>query len=473
MIGRKKELELLKNCLDSDRSRLIVVYGRRRVGKTFLIREAFDYQFTFTHTGLEDGTYEEQLGAFWRSVCGQNGGDCVRPHNWFEAFGLLKQLIKNSTDARKTIFIDELPWMDTKNSGFIKAFADFWNGWATARKDVVLVVCGSAAAWMLKKVLNSRGGLFNRANRIIRLAPFTLKECEEYLESEGIVMDRKDIVSAYMIFGGAPYYWSLLDKSESLAQNVDRLFFAPGAELAGEFRKLYRSVFENPEPYMALVTTLGTRKVGMTRDQLIANTPGVESCGALTEWLDNLEASGFIRKYAETGNIKRGTVYQLIDNFTLFYFKFVRDYKGRDAQHWQHLVKDPGKIAWEGLAFERVCLLHSREIRTALGIAGVAADESAWFRRSDATADVRGAQIDLVIERADRIVNLCEMKFSSEPYVIDQDEAENIRHKVMAFKENTKTKNACHVTFVTCYGVARGKYTSVVQSQVVMDDLFL
>ena len=256
MIGRKKELELLKNCLDSDRSRLIVVYGRRRVGKTFLIREAFDYQFTFTHTGLEDGTYEEQLGAFWRSVCGQNGGDCVRPHNWFEAFGLLKQLIKNSTDARKTIFIDELPWMDTKNSGFIKAFADFWNGWATARKDVVLVVCGSAAAWMLKKVLNSRGGLFNRANRIIRLAPFTLKECEEYLESEGIVMDRKDIVSAYMIFGGAPYYWSLLDKSESLAQNVDRLFFAPGAELAGEFRKLYRSVFENPEPYMALVTTL-------------------------------------------------------------------------------------------------------------------------------------------------------------------------------------------------------------------------
>ena len=406
MIGRKRELELIKNCVESDRSRLIVIYGRRRVGKTFLVREAFDYRFTFTHTGLEDGSYEEQLGAFWRSMTEQSGLDLDRPCNWFEAFTALKTLIKKSSDARKTIFIDELPWMDTKNSGFIKAFADFWNGWATARKDIVLVVCGSAAAWMLKKVLRSRGGLFNRADRVIHLPPFTLRECEQYLEAEGVVMDRKDIVSAYMIFGGAPYYWHLLDKSESLAQNVDRLFFDANAELSGEFRKLYRSVFENPEPYMALVTTLGTRKAGMTRDQLIRNTTGIKSCGTLSEWLENLEASGFIRKYNETGKIKRESVFQLIDNFTLFYFQFVKDYNGRDPMHWQHLMKDPRKVTWEGLAFERVCLLHSQEIKRALGISGVASEESAWFSRSSAMPNEKGAQIDLVIERADRVTNL-------------------------------------------------------------------
>jgi len=231
MVGRKKELNIIRECMEADRSRLIVVYGRRRVGKTFLVREAFDYKFTFTHTGLEDANFHDQLSAFWRSVKSQGGAESQRPQNWVEAFSLLKELLSSSRDRRKTVFIDELPWMDTRNSGFVMALSDFWNGWASARKDVVMVVCGSAAAWMVKKVLHNRGGLFNRANRTICLNPFTLGECERYLESEGLVMDRKDIVAAYMIFGGSPYYWSLLDKGESLSQNVDRLFFAENAEL--------------------------------------------------------------------------------------------------------------------------------------------------------------------------------------------------------------------------------------------------
>ena len=470
MIGRRKELELLKNSLESDRSRLIVVYGRRRVGKTFLIREAFDYRFTFTHTGLEDGTYEEQLGAFWRSVCGQGGGDYERPHNWFEAFDILKQLIQRSKDERKTLFIDELPWLDTKNSGFIKAFADFWNGWATARKDIVLVVCGSAAAWMLKKVLNSRGGLFNRANRIIRLAPFTLKECEEYLESEGVVMDRKDIVSAYMIFGGAPYYWSLLDKSESLVQNIDRLFFSPGAELAGEFKKLYRSVFENPEPYMAIVTTLGTRKVGMTRDQLIENTPGIESCGALTEWLDNLEASGFIRKYAETGNVKRGTVYQLIDNFTLFYFRFMEDKGNASSDYWSVFSGTQEASVWRGLAFERVALQHVDQIKKRLGISGVITRQYAWRCRAAGAED--GAQIDLVIERNDAITNLCEMKCTDEPFEISDAYDQRLRGRRERFLSETKTADAVHLTFISASGLKANANAFDIQSVVTLDDLF-
>ena len=241
-----------------------------------------------------------------------------------------------------------------------------------------MVVCGSAAAWMVKKVLHNRGGLFNRANRTICLNPFTLGECERYLESEGLVMDRKDIVAAYMIFGGSPYYWSLLDKGESLSQNVDRLFFAENAELRDEFAKLYRSVFENPEPYVEIVTALGTKNAGLTRAELIEAIPGAESSGTLTQCLDNLERSGFVRKYSESGKICRGSVYQLIDNLTLFYVRFVRDYNGHDPMHWLHLVTDQRRVSWEGVAFERVCLLHSQQIKKALGISGVASEESAW-----------------------------------------------------------------------------------------------
>ena len=471
MIGRKKELEVIKNCIEADRSRLIVVYGRRRVGKTFLVREAFDYRFTFTHTGLEDGDLYDQLSAFWRSMKRQFKVDCERPTNWVDAFESLKGLISQSQDARKTVFIDELPWMDTRNSGFVSALADFWNGWASARKDVVMVVCGSAAAWMAKKVLHNRGGLFNRANRTIYLKPFTLLECERYLDSEGFATDRKDIVSAFMVFGGSPYYWSLLEKGESLSQNIDRLFFSENAELRNEFSKLYHSVFEHPEMYMAVVETLGTRKAGMTRDEIIEATPGMGSSGALTECLENLERSGFIRKYSETGKVKRGSVYQLIDNFTLFYFRFLKDYNGRDELHWSHLAKDQRRVSWEGVAFERVCLLHSAQIKWALGVAGVASEESAWHRRPSGGGE-SGAQIDLVIERADRVTNLCEMKFSSEPYSIGKDEADRMRSKVATFKSATGTRNACHVTYVTTYGVLAGKHSSIIQSQVVMDDLF-
>ena len=231
MIGRKAELEILEDCRTADRSQLVVVYGRRRVGKTFLVREAFDYRFTFTHTGLEKGAFREQLAAFWNELRRQCGVQCPVPGNWMEAFEALKDAIAASSDARKTVFLDELPWMDTKNSGFVAAIEAFWNGWASARKDVVLVVCGSAAAWMTKKVLHNRGGLFNRASRTIRLEPFTLRECEEYVQAEGLAMDRKDIASAYMVFGGSPYYWSLLDKRESLSQNIDRLFFGQTAEI--------------------------------------------------------------------------------------------------------------------------------------------------------------------------------------------------------------------------------------------------
>ena len=470
MVGRTKELNTIRECVAADRSRLIVVYGRRRVGKTFLIREAFNYRFTFTHTGIEDGDYGEQLSAFWRSLKEQWNDDCERPSDWMEAFELLKKAIASSKDGRKTVFIDELPWMDTRNSGFVKAVAAFWNGWASARKDVVMVVCGSAAAWMSKKILQNKGGLFNRANRTIYLEPFTLAECEAFLKSENIIMGRKDIVCAYMIFGGAPYYWTLLEGGSSLSQNIDNLFFATNAVLSREFTRLYRSVFQHPEPYMEIVSALATKKAGMTRDELIKAIPGANSNGNFSQCLDNLEISGFVRRYAEIGNIKKGSVFQLIDNYTLFYFRFVRDYSGRDPMHWTHTINGRSRSVWEGLAFERVCLQHSQQIKHALGISGVSTSESEW--RCPPTEGRRGAQIDLVIERADHVVNLCEMKFASGEYEIKSDEAENLREKIESFKNATRTRSACHLTFVTTYGVKRNANSGLVQSEVTLDDLF-
>ncbi len=471
MIGRKRELAVLADCRMADRSRLAVIYGRRRVGKTYLVREAFDYRFTFTHTGLENGSFREQLAAFWNELRRQCGAECPVPRNWMEAFEDLKDALASSTDRRKTVFIDELPWMDTKNSGFIKAVEAFWNGWASARKDIVMVVCGSAASWMAKKVLQNRGGLFNRASRTIRLEPFTLAECEEFVRAEGLALDRKDIAAAYMVFGGAPYYWSLLDRRESLSQNIDRLFFSQGAELAGEFARLYKSVFTMPEPYIAIVTALARKKAGMTRAELSESIPNTGNDGTLTEMLGNLETSGFVRRYAETGNVRKGSVFQLIDNYTLFYFQFVHGYSGRDPSRWSHMVRDARRVSWEGLAFERVCLQHTAQIKAALGIAGVETHESAW-RCGPGENGARGAQIDLVIQRADRVVNLCEMKFCSERFAIDAAYAENLREKIGAFKRATRTRDNCHLTFVTTYGLLRNAHSAMVQSEITLDELF-
>ena len=467
IVGRAKELETLKECLAADRSRLIVVYGRRRVGKTFLVREAFDYHFTFTHTGIEDGTLSEQLFGFWTSLREQWDDGCCKPGNWMEAFELLKRAIRHSTDDRKTIFIDELPWMDTRNSGFVKAVEAFWNGWASARKDVVMIVCGSAASWMVNKILQNRGGLFNRANRTIYLEPWTLHECEQYLAEQNNPMDRKDIAAAYMIFGGAPYYWSLLDKRFSFAQNLDRLYFSTSGELVPEFRRLFESVFRHPEPYLRLVAALGNATGGITREEL-ADAAKVVNTGKLTAWLRDLEQSGFIKVFMPFGRRKKGAVYQLVDAFTLFHFRFARATTTVGAGFWSMATDLPERRAWEGLAFERVCFMHGREIKEALRIGGVITELCSW--RSEKKKG--GAQIDMLLARRDGVINRCDMKFSTGQFAIKPGYAASLANKIAVFKEETGTESAVHLTLVTMNGVKRNENSSIVQSEVTADDLF-
>ena len=468
MTGREKESSLLKEIAGQDRSRFIVVYGRRRVGKTYLVRETFDYRFAFSHTGLESSGLADQLAAFRDSLEDQGFDNCPKPHNWIEAFSLLKKHLKRSTEERKIVFLDELPWMDTPRSKFVPALEHFWNGWCAARKDIVLIVCGSATSWMTKKVLRNKGGLFNRANRTIYLEPFTLGQCEEYMRERGLAMSRREIAEGYMVFGGSPWYWSLLDPALSLAQNIDRLCFSPNGELVSEFRRLYASVFGHPERHLKVVHALAARKSGLTREEIIQET-GFPNTGLLTDVLDDLEQSGFIRRYAELGKKKKGSMFQLMDCFTIFHLEFMAGKSPARTGFWLDAVDFPARFAWEGVAFERVCLWHERQIREALGIAGVSATAGSW--RSPGSGG-HGAQIDLLIDRKDGVINVCEMKFSSGEFAIDADYAENLRNKIAAFKEVVGIRKSVHLTLVTAGGLKRNTYWGMVQSQVVLDDLF-
>lgn len=468
MIGRDDEIALLREQGAADRSRLVVVYGRRRIGKTFLVREAFNYRFTFTYTGVERATLSEQLSQFHQALVEQGLQDCPIPCNWIDAFGLLKKLLAASKDERKIVFIDELPWMDTPKSRFLPAFENFWNGWCSARKDILLIVCGSATSWMVKRVLRNRGGLFNRANRTICLQPFTLRQCEEYTREAGLSMGRRELAEAYMAFGGVPYYWSLLDRRYSLAQNIDRLCFTATGDLIPEFRRLYESVFVSPEPYLKIVTELGMKKIGMTREELSAAT-GVANCGRLTDILSDLEQSGFVRSYAPFGKRKKGTVFQLVDNFSLFYFRFMRGKPVSRPDYWLSSVDSVERHSWEGLAFELVCLWHERQLKEALRIGGVQTNTASW--RSEKKSG--GAQIDLLLERKDGIVNLCEMKFSSGAFAISEKYERELRNKIQLFKDETGTRKSVHLTLVSAEGLRRNGHAGIVQSVVTLNDLFL
>ena len=470
LIARDKERELLKSALEADESQFIAVFGRRRVGKTYLVREALAGNFVFQHTGYANTGTKGQLFAFAASLkeCGLQDFD--GPSSWLEAFELLKSLIRNSSNERKVVFIDELSWMDSGRSDLMPALEGFWNGWASARKDIVLIVCGSATSWMLSKVVHNKGGLYNRLTAQINLMPFTLAECAEYAASRGIVMNHHQLLECYMVMGGVPYYWSLLCKELSLSQNIDCTFFAENAPLKDEFRYLFRSLFKRPEGYVAIIEALGTRKAGMERGELLEAT-GLTNSGGFTSKLEELEQCGFIRKYREYGKERKNAIYQLIDNFTLFHYKFLEK-RPTDERYWTNQENTPARNAWTGIAFERVCLQHIGEMKKALGISGVLTDVSSWSCAADPERGINGSQIDLLIDRKDQVINLCEMKYSTQEYSITKEIDANVRRKVNDLRAVTGTKSAIHVTFVTPYGLALNSYAGNVQSEITADDFF-
>ena len=470
LIGREQERKILEEAFRAEESRFIAVYGRRRVGKTFLIRESLKTRITFQHTGYYGGKLADELFEFCASLREHGLRDFEKPRNWLEAFELLKELVRKSTEKRKVIFLDELSWMDTHGSDFIMALEGFWNGWASARTDILLIVCGSVTSWMLSRIIHNKGGLYNRLSGRIHLHPFTLKECETYIRSKNIVMNRHQILECYMIMGGIPFYWSFLEKGYSLPQNIDRIFFAKDAPLEREFDYLYAALFRKPEPYIRIISALGKRKTGMTREEMLKATRLPDS-GNFTVRLEELENCGFIRKYRQYGMKERNAVYQLIDNFTLFYFKFLEQ-RPTDEHFWSNQINTPQVNAWCGLAFERVCLEHLPQIKQALGISGVLSEAYSWACREDSANGIYGSQIDLMIVRKDQVINLCEMKFSRKAYAITAKTDEEIRKKTYDFLAVTGARYAIHPTLVTPYGIADGSYAGNIQQVITTDDLF-
>lgn len=472
IIGRENELRKLKELYDTEYSSFVAVYGRRRIGKTFLVREAFDYRFAFQHTGLANGTKTEQLADFYASLHKAGlRGDAMSPQNWLEAFYLLEQLIDQSTEKKKIVFIDELSWMDTPKSGLVTALESFWNGWASARKDVMLIICASATSWMLDNIIHNKGGLYNRLNAQIHLQPFTLGECRDYIESKNIVLDTYQIIECYMIFGGVPFYWSLLEKGYSLAQNIDRIFFASNAPLKDEFKYLYQALFRNPEKYVAIISALGKSKSGMLRTEMLQKAK-LEDSGDISRKLENLENCGFIRKYNKYGKKKRDAYYQLIDNFTLFYFKFLKN-KSNDEHFWENNYRAPALNAWRGLAFERVCLEHIYQMKNKLGITGVYTENYSWSCSEDKEKGLFGSQIDLLIVRKDGIINLCEIKYAASEFTITKKVDESIRHKIHDFMICENPRYAIHPILITTYGIIQNEYAGNIQKVVAGPDLFV
>lgn len=484
MIGRERERADLECLMASDKSEFVAVYGRRRIGKTFLIRETCRYKFAFEHTGLKntipDGDGREipvadamkrQLAEFAVSLRRYGRVKKAVPRDWFAAFHMLEDLLSEKPEGRKVVFLDECPWMDTPRSDFLSALDHFWNGWCTMRTDIVLVICGSAASWVMNKIDDDVGGLHNRLSRHVYLRPFTLHECEEFVRVKGVVMNRMQLLECYMIFGGVPYYWDLLRRDLGMSQNIDLLLFAPGAELRREYGHLYASLFRNPEPYVAIVRALSRKKCGMTREEVI-RFAGVPGNGRLTEMLKILEQCDFIRSYSVPEKASHDRVFQLIDNFTLFYFRFIDGESNSSADYWRTFSGTQEARIWRGLAFERVALLHVEQIKRKLGISGVITRQYAWRHRAEGEQD-EGAQIDLVIERNDAVTNLCEMKCTSEPFEISDAYDAKLRGRRETFLSETRTKNAVHLTLVSANGLKPNANAFDIQSVVTLDDLFI
>ena len=470
IIGRERERDILSQCLESKKPEFLVVFGRRRVGKTFLIRNYFNERFSFYTTGIPDEKMRNQLKVFNESLVYYGDKTETIPKDWFEAFRRLRALlesdsvIRDAMSGKRVVFLDEVPWMDTARSDFKSAFDFFWNSWGSAQEDLLLIVCGSATSWIINNILNDRGGFHNRSTKRMHMDPFSLAECREFFESSGIALSRDKIIESYMIFGGIPYYLNLYDRRLSLAQNVDSLIFDERGDLHYEYDHLFKSLYKHPDNHIKIIETIAARRRGLRRTDL-AETSGISDGEGLTKALSELEQCGFIREYKNIATSKNGCFYQLTDPFVLFCMYFLRSGK---AKSWQTFIKSADYYAWRGNAFEMVCLAHIPQIKAALGITGVESSEYAW--KSKKTAG--GAQIDLLIDRRDDVINLCELKFTDNEFVITSEYRADLLNKAAVFEEEIHPKKAIHITLITANGFKRNEYADVVQNVVGPESLF-
>ena len=475
MIGREREIKELNKLYEKNKAELIAVYGRRRVGKTYLIDETFADRLTFRHAALSPAEQESkgllsaQLEHFYNSLDLYGMEKTDKPKSWLEAFLLLEKFLQKIDDgSRQVVFLDELPWLDTPQSGFMQAFEGFWNNWGCHRKNLMVIVCGSANSWILDNLINNHGGLYGRVTREIKLSPFNLHECEAFYKENEVVFSRYDIVQSYMIFGGIPYYMEYMDSEKSFAQNVDEAFFAKKPRWQNEFDRLFDAVFINPNAVKSIVRLLYTRNAGYTRREIVEKL-GISDGGRLSRNLNALIASDFIIKYVPFGFSKREAHYKLIDPFCLFYLHFLESQIQTNTKFWQQNTTEQAVVTWRGYAFENVCFNHIDQIKDALGISGVITTSSAWSKRDD---DERGVQIDLLLNRNDNVINMCEIKFYSGDFVVNKSYYNTLLQRQEVLAKEVSRKKVVHNTLITTNGIKRNEYSSIFTNVVTLDDLF-
>lgn len=473
IIGRLEERKILDDALNSNDAELIALFGRRRIGKTFLIRNHYHKHLVFELTGVHQASMKDQLHNFSLALKDSMNISVVPsdPASWIDAFRMLNEHLKRVIRKNPVVLLfDELPWICTPKSGFLQAFGHWWNTWASRNSLIKVVICGSAASWIIRNIIKDRGGLHNRVTRRIKLLPFTLHETEQYLHHQGVKLDRYQILQLYMAMGGVPQYLKQVLKGESAAQTIDKLCFTKNGILKTEFVDLYQSLFAHAENHEAIVRTLSKRSRGMTRAEII-DACGFTTGGWTSDLFDELEQSGFITSYIPFDRTIRDAIYKLSDEYSLFYMKYIEGARSGGNGTWLRLSKMQSYKSWGGFAFEAVCQKHIEVIKQALGIAGVYTESSAW--RYLPKKGGTGAQIDLLIDRADHCINLCEMKFSANEFVIDRKYAEDLDNKTRVFRQQTKTRKTIFPTMVTTYGIKQNNYsTGRIVAEVRMDDLF-
>lgn len=471
-IGRKKELEILQTALRSEEPEMVAVIGRRRVGKTFLVRTAFEGHLDFEITGTQNASTSEQLKNFAIRIRDFFGQDAlsVTPDNWMDAFEILmRQLERKQKTGKMVVFFDELPWLAKPKSGFLNALGFFWNSFAT-RRNIVVAICGSAAAWMIQKVVYHKGGLHNRITKRIDLQPFNLCETEAFLNARNVRFDRYQLLLLYMAMGGIPHYLKEIEAGKSAAQNIDILCFSRTGLLRDEFSKLYPALFEHADNHIAIIRALAQKWKGMSRVEIVTATK-LPDGGGLSEVLEELVGSGFVSAYYPFGKKKKDMLYRLTDEYSLFYLKFIETNRTPGKSVWMSLSQTQAFKSWSGYAFESICIKHLPQIEKALSIAGVFSEASGFIHRGN--ADFPGLQIDLVLDRKDHVINLFEMKFYREPWLLSKSDAAELRERISLFIQLSKTAKQVFLTTVTPFGLRKNEHSiGLVDSEVTMDDLF-
>jgi type II secretory pathway predicted ATPase ExeA len=472
LIGREEEKEVLQRALASDEAELVAIYGRRRIGKTFLIRNFYEKQIIFEFSGVHNATLGDQLANFAQALTRSMKSLPVEtPVNWRQAFNMLEKYVTPLIKKQKRVlFFDEFPWIQTPRSGFMQAFEYFWNMWASRQENLVVVICGSAASWMIQKVINNRGGLHNRVTKRIRLLPFNLKETEAYLNSRKIKLDQYQLLQLYMAMGGIPLYLKEVNTGESTAQVLDRACFKKSGLLHDEFKILFQSLFEEAIHHMEVIRALAAKPGGLTRNEII-EVCSLTSGGGTTQLLDELSESGFITPYVPFDRTSRDSIYKLTDEYSLFYIKFIENSKSQGVGTWIRLSESTSWKSWSGLAFESICLKHTQQIKKAIGIADVYTEVSPW--RYSSQKEDEGAQIDLLFDRKDNCINLCEIKFSLSEFIIDKKYAAVLEQKENVFRKQTKTRKTLFLTLITTYGAKKNdNYINLIQKEITMEALF-